>query len=137
MATDTIATAPVVGKAVTYRSRGGYDVIAIADRSVRAPGASEVRIKVVAAAVNPTDILLRDPGLGEVPLPMTPGMDAAGVIEAVGPGVDRLAVGDEVMAVVAPRRPEGGAQAAYIVVPAASTVYKPKGERSRRLRHCR
>jgi NADPH:quinone reductase-like Zn-dependent oxidoreductase len=118
-------TAPVVGEAVTYKARGGYDVIAVTERSIRLPEAGEVRIKVAAAAVNPTDILLRDPGLGNLPPPLTPGMDAAGIIEAVGSGVTRLAVSDEVMAAVTPMRPEGGAQAAYIVVPAASTVHKP------------
>jgi NADPH:quinone reductase-like Zn-dependent oxidoreductase len=54
-------------------------------------------------------------------------MDAAGTIESVGPGVDRLAVGDAVMAAVMPRRPEGGAQAELIVVPAASAVPIPDG----------
>jgi len=54
-------------------------------------------------------------------------MDAAGVIESVGEGVDRLAVGDEVMAVVSPRRPEGGAQIELQVVPAASVVPIPSG----------
>jgi NADPH:quinone reductase-like Zn-dependent oxidoreductase len=45
----------------------------------------------------------------------------------VGEGVQRLAVGDEVMAAVMPRRPEGGAQAELIVVPAASVVPTPDG----------
>jgi NADPH:quinone reductase len=127
MSANRTVPAPVVGEAVIYLGRGGYDVIAVAERSVRPPEADEVRIKVVAAAVNPTDILLRDPGLGDLPPPMTPGMDAAGIIEAVGSEVNGLAVGDEVMAAVTPMRPEGGAQAAYIVVPAASTVHKPNG----------
>jgi NADPH:quinone reductase-like Zn-dependent oxidoreductase len=54
-------------------------------------------------------------------------MDAAGVIEAVGPGVDRLHAGDEVMAAVSPRRPEGGAQQELLVVPSASVVPIPDG----------
>jgi NADPH:quinone reductase-like Zn-dependent oxidoreductase len=54
-------------------------------------------------------------------------MDAAGVVESVGDGVDRLAPGDEVMAAVTPRRPDGGAQAEQIVVPAASVVAIPEG----------
>ena len=117
---------PIVGEAVIYLGRGGYDVIRVVERSVRPPEAGEVRIKVVAAAVNPTDVLLRDPGRGDMPPPWTPGMDAAGIVEAVGLGVDRMAVGDEVMAAMTPMRPEGGAQAAYVVVPAASAVHKPK-----------
>jgi NADPH:quinone reductase len=111
---------------VTYSSRGGYNVIAIGERSVRLPAAGEIRIKVAAAAVNPTDILLRDPGVGDLAPPVTPGMDAAGIVEAVGAGVRHLKVGDEVMAALTPRRKEGGAQAAYIVVPANSAVRKPK-----------
>jgi NADPH:quinone reductase len=127
MTEDTIIPAPVTGTAVTYLGQGGYDVIKVTERSVRPPEADEVRIKVAAAAVNPTDILLRDSGREDVPTPMTPGMDAAGTVEAVGPGVTRLAVGDEVMAAVSPTRTEGGAQATYIVVPAASVVHKPEG----------
>ena len=79
-----------------------------------------------AAAVNPTDIGLRAAG-ADLPPPWTPGMDAAGTIESVGPGVDRLKAGDEVMAAVSPRRPEGGAQAELVVVPAASVVPTPEG----------
>jgi NADPH:quinone reductase len=86
-----------------------------------------VRVAVRAAAVNPTDIGLRGTGVKDVPPPWTPGMDAAGTVEAVGEGVDRLATGEQVMAAVMPRRPEGGAQAERIVVPAASVVPIPDG----------
>src|SRR5262245_58886442 len=126
MPADPAASTPLAAKAVTYSGRGSYDVISIAERSVRPPKAGEIRIKVAAAAVSPTDILLRDPGYATLAPPMTPGMDAAGIVEAVGAGVSRLAVGDEVMAALTPARPEGGAQAGYIVVPAASAVRKPK-----------
>jgi NADPH:quinone reductase-like Zn-dependent oxidoreductase len=106
---------------------GDADVLTVIDREVREPQEGEVRIAVQAAAVNPTDIGLRQRGGGELPPPWTPGMDAAGTIESVGPGVERLEVGQEVMAAVAPRRPEGGAQAELIVVPAASVVPIPSG----------
>jgi NADPH:quinone reductase-like Zn-dependent oxidoreductase len=54
-------------------------------------------------------------------------MDAAGTIESVGEGVERLHVGEEVMAAVSPRRPEGGAQIELLVVPQASVVAIPDG----------
>ena len=116
---------PVISSAVTYTRRGGYDVIEIADRTVRAPSAGEVRISVRAAGVNPTDLLLRDPAPGIDNWPIVPGMDAAGTIESVGADVSRLHVGQKVMAVVMPRRPDGGAQAQMIVVSAASVVPIP------------
>ena len=93
-------------------------------------GPGEVRIAVRAAAVSPTDTLLRSGGraemLKDVPPPHVPGMDAAGVIDEVGDGVDRLAVGDEVMTILLPRRTNGG-YAQYVVVPAASVVSRPAG----------
>jgi len=99
----------------------------VVEREVREPGPGEVRLAVRAAAVNPTDVGLRQRGAEEVPPPWVPGMDAAGVVESVGPGVEHLAVGDDAMAAVAPRRPEGGAQAELVVVPAASVVAAPEG----------
>jgi NADPH:quinone reductase-like Zn-dependent oxidoreductase len=100
----------------------------VIERSVREPAPGEVRIRVRAAAVNPTDIGLRTLGGGDdLPPPWTPGMDAAGEVESVGDGVDRLAVDDYVMAAVSPRRPEGGAQAELLVVSADSVVAIPDG----------
>ena len=117
-------------RAVTVEKTGGVDVLRVTRRSVRAAGPGEVRIAVRAAAVNPTDILVRQRGAGPgLPPPWIPGMDAAGVVESVGPGSDkgRLRVGEEVMAVATPRRPEGGAQIEQLVVPAASVVAAPRG----------
>jgi NADPH2:quinone reductase len=125
--TDVPDAQPLLGKTTTYTGRGGSEVIAIVDREIRAPGEGEIRIAVEAAAASPTDILLRDPGYEGLIYPVTPGMDAAGVVESVGPGVSRLKAGDRVMAAVTPRRPEGGAQARYIVAPAASAVELPDG----------
>jgi len=99
----------------------------VVEREVREPGPGEVRLAVRAAAVNPTDVGLRQRGADELPPPWVPGMDAAGVVESVGDDVEHLAVGDEAMAAVAPRRPEGGAQAELVVLPAASVVSAPEG----------
>jgi NADPH:quinone reductase len=115
-------------RAVVITKPGDVDVLEVADISAREPEEDEVRIAVKAAAVNPTDIGFRQRGGGDdLPQPWIPGMDAAGVIESVGAGVDRLRVGQEVMAAVSPRRPDGGAQQELLVVPASSVVAIPDG----------
>jgi NADPH:quinone reductase len=114
-------------RAVGITGPGGPEVLQVIDREVREPGPGEVRIAVRAAAVNPTDIGLRIMGGGNLPPPWTPGMDASGTIESVGPGVSGMTPGDRVMAVVSPRRPEGGAQAELLVAPAGSVVAVPHG----------
>jgi NADPH:quinone reductase len=114
-------------RAVVITEPGDVDVLAVADLEPREPEKGEVRIAVKAASVNPTDVGLRQRGAGDLPRPWIPGMDAAGVVESLGAGVDRLEVGQEVMAAVSPRRPEGGAQQELLVAPAASVVPIPDG----------
>src|SRR3954471_20247858 len=106
--------------AVGITAPGGPEVLAVVDHDVREPGPGEVRIAVRAAAVNPTDIGLREYGGGKKrPAPRSPGMDARRTAESGGEGGGRLGGGKEVMAAVRPRGDEGGAQAEQIVVPAA------------------
>ncbi len=116
-----------VTRAVAITEPGGPEVLGVVEREVREPGPGEVRLAVRAASVNPTDIVLRQRGAEGLSPPWVPGMDAAGTVESVGAGVERLAVGDEVMAAVMPRRLEGGAQAELVVVPVASVVPIPEG----------
>jgi NADPH:quinone reductase len=116
-----------IARAVGVVRPGGVEVLEVVERSVREPGPGEVRLAVKAAAVNPTDIGVRERGMEELAPPWVPGMDAAGLVESVGEGVDRLRVGEAVMAAVSPRRPEGGAQAELVVLPAASVVPLPEG----------
>ena len=96
-----------------------------------AAGPGEVKIRVHAATVNPTDTYLRNGTyrrlLGDRQPPYVPGMDAAGVVAELGDGVTGFEVGDRVMAIVMPTRPEGGAYAQQIVVPAGSVAHAPKG----------
>jgi NADPH:quinone reductase len=124
---DQSSNRPLTSKAVTYKALGGPEVIQFVERTVRAPAAGEVRIEVKGAAVNPADILFRDPGFANLTSNIVPGMNAAGVVESVGPGVSRLHPGQKVIAAVNPVRPEGGAQAQHIVMPAASVVPIPEG----------
>jgi NADPH2:quinone reductase len=111
---------------------GGPEVLRVFDVPEPTPDAGEVRIRVHAAAVNPTDTGLRSGATRARfegrPGPYVPGMDAAGVIDAIGPGTDTsLRVGDPVVALVLPYGPGGGAYADQIVVPAASVVAAPRG----------
>lgn len=112
---------------MAFARPGGPEVVGVVEREVREPGAGEVRIRVAAAAVNPTDISLRERGDDTIPPPWVPGMDAAGVVEALGPGVAGRTLGEPVMAAVTPRRPDGGAQAELLVAPAVSVVGVPDG----------
>lgn len=117
-------------RAVGFSKFGGPEVLEVVDLPVPVPGPGEVRIKVAAAAVNPTDTGMRSGGradaLAAFEPPWVAGMDAAGVVSEVGPGVD-WQVGDQVMAVVVPMRTGRGAQAEEIVVPAASVARIPAG----------
>lgn len=112
-------------RAVIITRPGGTEVMDVADLPARDPGPGEVRIAVRAAAIHPTDSVTRENGVADVPPPWIPGMDLAGVVESVGPDVDRLSVGDRVMAAVNARKPGGGAQAELVVVPAAAVVTLP------------
>ncbi len=96
------------------------------EREIAEAGAGEVRLAVKAAPVHPSDIASRERGVQGVPPPWVVGWDCAGVVESIGPEVDGLAVGDEVMAIVVPWRPEGGAQTELLVAPAGSVVPIPE-----------
>ena len=94
-------------------------------------GPGEVRIRVRAAAVNPTDTGLRSGGraalLKDIPPPYVPGMDAAGILDQIGAGVPAgLQVGDHVMAIVVPHGSRG-AYSDFVVVPAESVTRVPAG----------
>ena len=121
-------------RAVTFSRLGGPEVLEVSDLPEPKPGPGEVRIRVAAATVNPTDISFRSgrqlstAQLAEMGVrpPYIPGMEFAGVVDAVGEGA-RWRQGERVMAIVNPRRPGGGAQAELVVVPSASVARVPEG----------
>ena len=118
-------------RAVTFSRFGGPEVLEVSNLTEREPRPGEVRIRVAAATVNPTDIGFRSGRqsalLTGLQPPYIPGMELAGVVDAVGSGVTDWKPGDRVMAVVVPRRSEGGAMAESVVVPAASVARVPEG----------
>jgi len=121
-------------RAVAFSRLGDPEVLEVLELRAPQPGPGEVRIRVAAATVNPTDISFRSgrqftvAQLAEMGVhpPFIPGVEMAGLVDAVGDGTSWQA-GDRVMAIVNPRRPGGGAQAELVVVPARSVARVPEG----------
>lgn len=114
-------------RVVTQDRFGGPEVLYVADRAVPEPGLTEVRVRVMAAGVNPVDVGTRaGRGVADVvgPPPFVLGWDVAGIVDAIAPGVTRFKVGDEVFGM--PRFPhEAGAYAEYVTAPARHFARKP------------
>lgn len=85
-------------KAVRIHEHGGPEVLTFGEIPSPEPGPGEVRVRVRACALNHLDIWVRQGGM-PVPggLPRIPGSDVAGVVDALGEGVDHLTTGDEVV----------------------------------------
>ncbi len=118
-------------KAVVIPRYGGPEVLDVAEFPEPRPGPGEVRIRVVAATVNPTDLALRSGAFagrpGQAGPPHIPGMELSGVVDAVGAGVADRHAGERVMAIALPTGPHGGAQAELVVAPADSVAPAPDG----------
>jgi NADPH2:quinone reductase len=111
-------------KAVVVTRPGPPSVLEIRDVLVPEPGSGEIRIRVQAFGVNRADLLQRR---GLYPAPPgspqdIPGLEHAGVVDAVGPDVDGLAPGDAVMGIVG-----GGAYAEFLVTPSGQVARIPEG----------
>ena len=92
-------------RAVGFSTYGGPEVLEVIDLPEVEAGSGQIRVKVHAAAVSPTDIMARDGSHDERlkadPPPYVPGMDAAGIVDQVGDNVSTgVKVGDAVMAMV-------------------------------------
>lgn len=119
-------------RAIGLTEFGGPEVLRVMDLPDPVPGHGEIRIRVHAAAVNPTDTMLRVGAARDWfrgrPGPYVPGMDAAGVVDLIGPDIDTdLRPGDPVVAIVHAYGPRGGAYAELVVAPAESVVPMPSG----------
>ena len=112
----------VMVKAVRMHGAGGPEVLRYEEVPLPDPGPGEAVVRHAAIGVNYIDVYHRT-GLYPVPsLPWTIGMEGAGTVEAVGPGVDEVAAGDRV-AYASPPPPGGYAEAR--TMPAASLVKLP------------
>ncbi len=106
-------------KAIQVKENGGVEQLRLAEITTPTPGNGEVLVKIHAAGVNFIDIYHRT-GLYPLPKPFTPGLEAAGVVEAIGDGVTSVAVGDRVA-----YSTQLGAYAEFAVVPEAGLVPVP------------
>lgn len=82
-----------MSKAIVIEQTGGPEQMKLVDVQVGEPGAGEIRIRHHAVGLNYIDVYQRS-GTYNLPLPLQLGMEAAGVVEAVGAGVTHLKVGD-------------------------------------------
>ncbi|MCZ6660695.1 MAG: quinone oxidoreductase [bacterium] len=107
-------------RAIRVHEYGGPEVFKLEEITLPEPGGGEALVTVEAAGVNFIDVYHRT-GLYPGALPFTPGMEAAGVVEAVGPGVYEVEVGDRVAYAM-----ERGSYAERAVVPAWKLVRLPE-----------
>lgn len=106
-------------RVVRVHDFGGPEVLKIDDLDLPEPRTNEVRISVKAVGLNRADALLRLNQYIEVPeLPCKLGYDAAGIVEAVGPDVDHIAVGDCVLTIPAFSQGDYGVYGEAAIVPA-------------------
>ena len=108
-------------RAIRIAQTGGPEVLHVAELEVPRPGPGEVRVRLSYAGVNFLDTYHRT-GLYPVATPFTPGSEGAGVVDAIGPGVDTFAEGD-----VVAYASERGSYAEYAVVPASKLAPVPPG----------
>lgn len=114
------------GKPLTYKSvivtrRGGIDALRIVDNDLRAPRAGEARIRILATGVHQDDVAARKGNRPFLPeIPFVPGYDALGVVDAIGEGVTKVAVGDRVAALTT-----FGGHAEYIYLAEERFVHVP------------
>lgn len=114
---------PTAMTAIDPAEAGGPEVLVPVRRPVPRPGAGEVLIRVAAAGVNRPDVLQRR-GMYPPPpgAPSVPGLEVAGTVAALGEGVETLAEGQQVCALLA-----GGGYAEYATVPAGQCLPVPHG----------
>ena len=106
-------------KAIQIHETGGPEVLQLAELPIPEPGPGQVLIRVEATGVNFIEIYFRK-GVYKAALPLTPGSEAAGTVEKLGPGVTGFAAGDAVASVGVQ-----GSYAEYALVPAAQLVKTP------------
>lgn len=114
-------------KQVIFHETGGADVLAIEEQALSEPGEGEVRIAVEAIGLNRAEVMFREGQYLEQPeFPSRLGYEAAGVIDAVGPGVEGLEVGARVSTIPAFSMNQYGVYGESAIVPAFAVAHYPE-----------
>jgi NADPH:quinone reductase-like Zn-dependent oxidoreductase len=109
-------------KSVVVPARGGPEIIKIIEKELADPGVGEARVRILATPLTQDDVAVRvgnRPWLAEPPF--VPGYSILGAVEATGPDVSRIAVGDRVVALT-----KFGGHAEYITLPEKELVHVPE-----------
>lgn len=116
-------------RVVYFDETGGPDVLHLADDPIAEPNAGEVRVRLEAAGINQLDELMRS---GAFPRPIRLphariGCEGTGIVDAIGPDVTDVQVGDAVIIAAVPEMERDGTYAEYTVVPANAVIPRPAG----------
>jgi NADPH2:quinone reductase len=114
-------------RAAYYESNGAAGaVLRLGEVPTPEPGPGEVRVKVMASGVNPSDVKSREGRTRKIAFPrVTPHSDGAGVIDAVGDGVSKARIGERVWTWNAQWKRAAGTCADYVILPEAMAVRLP------------
>jgi NADPH2:quinone reductase len=110
-----------VMQAIQIQETGGPEVLRLVDLPIPQPGPGQVLLRIEATGLNFIEIYFRK-GVYKASMPMTPGSEAAGTVEELGPGVTGFAAGDAVASVAVM-----GSYAEYALASAAQLVKVPAG----------
>jgi NADPH:quinone reductase-like Zn-dependent oxidoreductase len=116
-------------RVVVFDEFGGPDVMHVVDEPTVQPAAGEVRVRIEAFAVNPLDHMMRS-GASPAPVPLPHarlGVEGTGVVDAVGPEVTGLEIGDPVILTAIPDANVRGSYAEYTTVHASRVIARPAG----------
>lgn len=116
-------------RVVVFDAFGGPEVLHVVEEPLVEPGAGEARVRIEAFAVNPLDLMMRS-GSSPAPVPLPHarlGVEGTGVVDALGPDVVGLRVGDPVIVTAIPEAWTGGSYAEVVVVPANRLIPRPVG----------
>jgi len=116
-----------MSRTIQFAKAGGPEVLEFVEQQVRAPGPNEVRINVKAIGINRAEAMWRtDIYIEPVKFPAGLGYEAAGVVDAVGPGVSGIVVGDDVSVIPSFSMNQYSTYGEVIIAPDYAVVKHPK-----------